>query len=50
MKETCLPHGVAFLTAPGIEGASGFSRKGELHDMMRNGLSLSFSFNGLYLK
>lgn len=40
--------GNVLLTAPGIEAAGGFSRKGELHGMMRNGLSLSF--NGLYLR
>lgn len=47
MEVCCLPYGVAFLTAPGVERAGGFSRKGELHGVMRNGLSLSF--NELYL-
>lgn len=43
----CLPHGVVFFTAPGVEGAGGFPRKSELTGVMGNGLSSSF--NGLYL-
>lgn len=50
-KICCLPHGVEFFTAPGVEGAGGFPRKGELHGMMQNGLSLSlmdFSWDELH--
>lgn len=45
MKERyCLLHGVTVLAGSGMEGAGDFSRKGELHGMMRNELYLVMDF------